>query len=167
MTAGSRVDLPHPYPAPDRVAAVTRRSGVARRRRAHATALLTTLTGLAMLTGCVRRTMTITTDPQDARVFLNDEPLGSSPVSVDFTWYGDYDVVIRKEGYETLQTHHRLSPPWYQIPPIDFFAEALLPVTLHDERQISFTLEPAQPIDTAELLDDAEAFRDRTLYATE
>ena len=114
--------------------------------------------------GCVRRTVTINTDPQEARVILNDEEVGTSPVSVDFTWYGDYDVTIRKEGYETLHTHHRLDAPWYQLPVIDFFAEALVPFTVHDRQEMYFSLAEAKPIDRDQLVKDAVEFRDRSLF---
>jgi len=117
-----------------------------------------------LLTGCVRRTLLVRTEPPGARVFLNDQEVGTSPVSVDFTWYGDYDVIIRKEGYETLKTSHTLQPPWYQLPLIDFVAEVLVPFTIHDQREAEFTLQPATEIDTAELLKDAEELREQALY---
>ena len=83
----------------------------------------------ASLGGCVRRTMTIRTEPvSGARVFLNDEEVGRSPVAVDFTWYGDYDVIIRHPDYETLKTHWRVREPWYQYPPFDFFSQIFSPL---------------------------------------
>ncbi|MBP7934486.1 MAG: PEGA domain-containing protein [Phycisphaerae bacterium] len=115
--------------------------------------------------GCVRRTLTVNTVPQGARVILNDEEVGTSPVQVDFLWYGDYDVILRKDGYSTLRTHQKIDPPWYQIPPVDFFAETLIPVMLHDQQQMSFTLEPAQPIDKAELIQKAGEVRERALFS--
>ena len=80
---------------------------------------LTTL-GLAILlvaatSGCVRRTIKITTEPPGARVFLNDQEVGRSEVSTDFLWYGDYDVVVRKEDprgrayYWIAGEHHTVS----------------------------------------------------------
>lgn len=120
--------------------------------------------GSPMLGGCVRRTVTIHTDPQGAEVTLNDQLIGTSPVSVDFLWYGDYDVIVRKEGYETLHTHQRLDPPWYQVPPIDFFAEILTPFTYHDRQEMSFTLEERKPVDRKDLVDQASEFRERTLF---
>jgi hypothetical protein len=103
--------------------------------------------------------------PQGARVILNDEEIGTSPVKVDFLWYGDYDVILRKDGYETLKTHQKLNAPWYQVPPFDFFAEILTPVTLHDQQQMSFALEPAQPVDKAELIQKAGEVRERALFS--
>ncbi|UCD29030.1 MAG: PEGA domain-containing protein [Planctomycetota bacterium] len=129
--------------------------------------LVSLVVALLTATGCVRRTVTIHTDPQGARIILNDEEVGTSPVSVDFTWYGDYDVTIRHEGYETLHTHQRLNAPWYQIPPIDFFAEAFVPFTIHDRHQMFFTLETRKPIDKTELVGDAVEMRQRTLYGSE
>ncbi len=116
---------------------------------------------LACTGGCVRRTVTITTDPQGADVWLNDEEIGRTPVSVDFLWYGDYDVILRLDGYETLTTHHELMPPWYELPGIDFFAEVLYPVHIHDERSMHFTLQPAAPPNRDALLERAQELRAR------
>ncbi len=49
-------------------------------------------------TGCVQRTITITSDPPHAIVWLNDEEIGRTPVTVPFTFYGKYDVRIVHEG---------------------------------------------------------------------
>jgi hypothetical protein len=114
--------------------------------------------------GCVRRTVTVNTQPQGAEVVLNDVQVGTSPVDVDFTWYGDYSVIIRKEGYETLKTHERLKQPWYQYPPMDFVAEVLLPFEFHDQQKMSFTLEPAEKTEREELVEQAGEFRERTLF---
>jgi hypothetical protein len=115
--------------------------------------------------GCMRRTITITTDPQGASVVLNDEQVGTSPVTVPFTWYGDYDVIIRKEGYETLSTHAVIERPWYQYPPIDLVAEAFIPTTIEDRHALHYDLAPSEPIDRAALLDRAEEMRDEALFA--
>lgn len=106
---------------------------------------------VAVSGGCVRRTMKITTEPPNALVFLNDQEVGRSEVSVDFLWYGDYDVVVRKEGYETLKTHWEVKAPWYQEIPFDFFAEVLWPGNIHDVREKHFVLE-AQTLPTPEEL---------------
>ena len=116
---------------------VMRRSGLC-----QAVLLVVTIAATAMASACVRRTVTITTDPPQALVYLNDEEIGRSTVSRDFLWYGDYDVVIRKEGYETLQTHWEVEPPWYQRIPFDFFAEVLWPGHLHDAHERHFVLAP-------------------------
>lgn len=113
--------------------------------------------------GCVRRTLTVSTSPSGALVYLNDEEVGRSPVTVPFTWYGDYDIIVRKTGYQALRTHARLLPPWYQVPPLDLVSEALIPVTLHDKHELSFTLQQRQYPTTQQLLERAAWLRQRTL----
>jgi len=107
--------------------------------------------------GCVRRTIIITTEPPKARVFLNDQELGRARVSTDFLWYGDYDVVIRKSGYKTLATHWRIKAPWYQRIPIDFVAEVLWPGHIHDVRTKHFVLAPEELPTSKEHLERAAA----------
>jgi hypothetical protein len=114
--------------------------------------------------GCVRRTLTIRTEPSGALVFLNDEEVGRSPVTTDFTWYGDYDVILRREGCQTLQTNVNVRAPWYQVPPIDFVAEVLWPGRIVDARTYDFQLAPAEPVERAELIERAEALRERALF---
>jgi hypothetical protein len=92
--------------------------------------------------GCVRRTITITTEPPNARVFLNDQEIGRSQVTTDFLWYGDYEVAVRKEGHQTLQTSWRIDAPWYQWIPFDFVAEVLWPGHIHDVHARHFVLKP-------------------------
>ena len=113
--------------------------------------------------GCVRRTVTITTEPPHAHVFLNEQEVGISEVTTDFLWYGDYEVTVRKEGYKTLQTNWPIKPPWYQIVPFDFFAEVLWPGWLHDVRQRHFVLEPADKPTNDEVLERAEDLRAQAL----
>ncbi|MGB2986129.1 MAG: PEGA domain-containing protein [Phycisphaerae bacterium] len=115
------------------------------------------------LTGCVRRTIRITTEPPHALVFLNDQEIGRSEVTTNFLWYGDYDVIVRKKGYRTLHTHWEIKPPWYQILPIDFFAEVLWPGDIHDVHHSHFVLTPKEVPATDELIERAEEIRRRAL----
>lgn len=117
---------------------------------------LVVLTAGLLLSGCVERKLTINTDPQGAIVVLNDEEIGTSPVTVSFEWYGDYDIRISKEGFETLKTHRRLKSPWYDWFPLDFFAGCVYPKTIVDSFQWSFTLAPLTEPNREELIKDAE-----------
>jgi len=113
---------------------------------------------LASTGGCVQRQLTVTTDPPGALVHLNDQEFGRTPVTRDFTWYGTYDVQLRREGYETRKTRGKIIAPWWQWVPFDLVAE-LLPLT--DRRQLHYKLKPAtqQTIDPQRMLDRAEALR--------
>lgn len=118
---------------------------------------------VALAAGCVERTVTITTEPDNATVYLNDQEVGQSPVTVPFTWYGSYDVICRKDGYATMQQAVRIDAPWYELPGIDLVSECLTPVTYRDHRAHHFVLEPETLPTKDELLKRAGEFRDRAL----
>ena len=83
---------------------------------------------------------------------------------VSFLWYGDYDILLRKAGYQTLKTHYRVEAPWYQWPPFDLVAETLVPVMIRDEHELpTFVLEPAQTPTVAEVTERAVELRKRAL----
>ncbi len=112
-----------------------------------------------ILAGCVERRLTINTQPQGALVTLNDEEIGTSPVTVSFEWYGDYNVAIHKEGYQTLKTHRKLKGPWYDTLPFDFFAQILNPNRIVDSYEWTFELAPKKEPTREELIGDAEELK--------
>lgn len=128
--------------------------------------LLTGVLSVTVVAGCVRRTMSFNTDPQGAIVHLNDVEIGRTPITVDFTWYGDYDIIYRMNGYTTLVTHHRVKAPWYQLFPLDFFSEVLIPWEIHDHHETPLaTLDPTPEPDVDALVQRADEMRDRAVYA--
>jgi len=108
--------------------------------------------------GCIEREMTITSEPAGALVFVSDVEVGRTPVTVPFTWYGDYDIILRRQGYRTLKTHANINAPVHQIPPLDLFT-SLAPWTVQDHRFLHYRMEKlAQPTD-AELVRRADELR--------
>ncbi|HRW51245.1 MAG TPA: PEGA domain-containing protein [Phycisphaerae bacterium] len=117
--------------------------------------------------GCVDRTVKINSEPSGALVYLNDQEVGRSPVKVNFTWYGDYDIIIRHKGYKTLKTNQRIDAPWYQWPGIDLVSECLIPTTIHDDRDLgTFTLEKLEKPTKEALIRNAEEMRSRAIGET-
>jgi hypothetical protein len=111
---------------------------------------------LLAVAGCVERKLTINTNPAGAQVFLNDEEIGVSPVTASFNWYGDYNITIRKQGCETLQTHRKLQAPWNDFFPFDFLTQVLYPGRIVDSRELSFELAPQKEVGRQELIKAAE-----------
>jgi hypothetical protein len=113
---------------------------------------------LLVASGCVRRSLTVKSDPPGALVYLNGVEVGRTPMTRDFTWYGTYDVVLRKEGYETLKTEGKVIAPWWQWVPIDLFAEAL---PLRDRHELSYRMRPyaAATVDPQQMLSRAEGMQ--------
>ncbi len=116
------------------------------------------LVTVTILSGCVERRLTINTKPQGAMVLLNDEEIGNSPVTVSFEWYGDYNVRVSKEGFETLKTHRKLKAPWYDGFPFDFLT-LLNPERTVDEYEWTFDLEPKKEVSREELIENAEELK--------
>ncbi len=101
--------------------------------------------------GCAQRTLDIDSEPEGALVFLNGEEVGRTPMRYYFEWYSNYDVVLRKEGYQTLQTTKEIKAPLYAIPPFDLLGEAF---GAKDKRHWTFTLKSEQehPVDPQALV---------------
>lgn len=126
--------------------------------------LLAGVAGLA-LAGCSQRTLVVTSEPPGARVIVNDQDLGTTPLSADFTFYGTYDVRVEKDGFEPLRTSAPARAPLHEYPPIDL---ALLPLPIRNSVRWHFTLSPMlerqlpeRELD-ARLLDRARAMRHAT-----
>ncbi|MBI4341217.1 MAG: PEGA domain-containing protein [Candidatus Omnitrophica bacterium] len=102
-----------------------------------------------LTTGCIRRSLTIRTDPPGALIYVNDQLKGPSPLTYDFEWYGWHRVMIRKEGYQRLDDRKMLRAPIWMWIPCDLAME-LLPFPVKDRRTWSYALvpqqEPPQPI---------------------
>ena len=79
----------------------------------------------AALTGCVHRRMTIRTNPPGAQVYIDGYEIGTTPCSTSFIYYGTRNIRLERDGYETLHVKQYIPAPWYEIPPLDFFAENL------------------------------------------
>jgi hypothetical protein len=94
------------------------------------------------LAGCVERRMVITSEPQGALVTLNDVEVGETPCEVDFTYFGVYDVRLKKEGFEPLATKAEAKAPFHEWPVVDLVALAV-PVKKSTKIEWHFVLEAA------------------------
>ena len=109
--------------------------------------------------GCVRRRMTVRTNPPGATVSVDNQVIGTSPAASSFTYYGTREFRIEKDGYRTETIKKKIRPPWYQWPGVDFFAETLWPGEIRDERIVDVTLVPKQPADTNDIISRADSLR--------
>jgi len=109
---------------------------------AKAVTIGTVLGSLVFAAGCVERELTITSEPAGALVYFADEEIGRTPMTVPFTWYGDYEVILRLEGHQTLATHTNITPPIYDIWPWDLVSQAMVPWTYHYRVERHYELAP-------------------------
>ena len=57
-----------------------------------------------LMLGCGDRTISITSSPSGALVWVNDREVGRTPVQIGFIYDGQYDVRIERDGYEPIMT---------------------------------------------------------------
>lgn len=109
--------------------------------------------------GCVQRRMTIRSNPPGALVYVDDYQLGTTPVSHDFVYYGTRKIRLVKDGYETLTVRQPFPTPWYEIFPLDFVTENLIPWEVRDERVVELAMQPALPAAPETVVARAEQVR--------
>jgi len=125
------------------------------------------------LAGCVQRELVITSDPPGADVVVNQQFHGKTPYHLPFKHYGVYDIRLTHPGYThkrdnkeevvrfyPLQVAEPVVAPGYQKMGADFVSEALVPTTIHDIRELHYTLEKIETADNMkDILERADALR--------
>ena len=119
------------------------------------------LVGILFLTqvGCVQRRLTVRSNPAGALVYIDDVEVGTTPASIPFTYYGTRTIRLEKDRYQTVEVQQKISPPWYQIPPLDFFADVLWPREIRDEREVKIDMQPLLPTNETDVLNRAKEIR--------
>ena len=110
-------------------------------------------------TGCVERRMMIRTNPPGAMVYVDDYPIGVTPCATNFTYYGTRKVRVVKDGYETLTIMQPVPAPWWDTPPLDFFADNLTLNQIRDVRNVEYQLQPLMIVPNEQLLGRAGELR--------
>jgi hypothetical protein len=76
-------------------------------------------------------------------VYLDGEKVGPTPCEVSYTWYGTRELLVELPGRRLVRELVTLSPPWWQILPLDFVTDVLVPFTITDRVDLDYVLEPA------------------------
>ncbi|MBC8552629.1 MAG: PEGA domain-containing protein [Candidatus Brocadiales bacterium] len=121
--------------------------------------------------GCVTRSITVKTNPSNALVYIDDELIGESPVTMPFTFYGTRKIMIERKDEDGALTHERtvafekIKAPVYQVFPLDFFSELMWPLKIKDDQVLSYNLVELEPLSIkerqAKMLKSAEEMRQR------
>ncbi|GHT12914.1 hypothetical protein FACS1894170_08310 [Planctomycetales bacterium] len=114
---------------------------------------------VASTCGCVRRRLTVRSNPPGATVFLDGKEIGRTPFSTNFQHYGKREFKIVKQGYETQTKLLPVRAPWYEWVGIDFVSEVLVPGKLTDQKFFEFELRPQPEVSGAEIVARAEELR--------
>lgn len=114
---------------------------------------------LCVAPGCVRRRLLVRSNPPGAMVYVDNKPIGTTPCSTTFVYYGTREIRLVKPGFETLVVNQPIPAPWYELPPLDFVSENLVPREIQDYRTLTYNLQPQVIKPSEQLLGDAEQLR--------
>ncbi|MDD3468353.1 MAG: PEGA domain-containing protein [Thermoguttaceae bacterium] len=119
---------------------------------------------LCMLSGvgCVQRRLTIRSNPPGAVVYVDNQEIGTTPISTNFLFYGQRHIRLVKDGYEEIDEMREIRAPWYQLPVVDMVSETVVPGEIQDRRTLQYTLKSKQQTTGNQLLNEAEQFRATT-----
>ena len=103
--------------------------------------------------------MTIRSDPPGALVLVDGKEIGYSPAQTDFTYYGTREIMLVKDGFETVTTMQKVRTPWYQVFPLDFVSDNLLPFKVTNRHEFNYRMRPQEIPPTNELIERASGLR--------
>ena len=114
--------------------------------------------------GCVHRRMTIQTNPPGALVKVDGKDVGYSPTSIDFTWYGQREVQVMKDGYQTQTQIVSLDAPWYQKFPLDFVSDNFLGTHVRDHRRFTIQMQPWKTETSSNVIQRGRSLRSEAVH---
>lgn len=117
-----------------------------------------------LLGGCVERLISVRSEPPGAAVYLDGERAGETPCEIRYAWYGTRTLTLEKAGYSSISRDVPLRPPWWQIFPLDFITDILIPITLSDRTELHFLLreEKRERVDPDAIKKRADELREKT-----
>lgn len=121
---------------------------------------------IVLYSGCVQRRLQIRSQPEGALVSVDRQPVGLSPVSVPFTYYGTREFQLEKDGYKTVRVEQNIQPPWFDRFPISFFSNHFAGREIRDDRLFDFELQPKEQVNEAILFERANQFRSNVQRGT-
>ncbi len=112
-----------------------------------------------LATGCAEHRILITSEPAGAKVALDGQDKGITPLSVPFTFYGKREVIVEKDGYQTYKSIIPVSAPIFQVFPFDIMM-LLVPYPFVDNHSFYFILEKQGKPDIKKSLERMERLKD-------
>lgn len=102
--------------------------------------LLASLMCSLLMSGCVKKSIYIASEPAGAAVYYDYEYKGETPLTFDFEWFWYHRFELIREGYEPLTVEEKISAPFYLWIPLDLFCE-LMPFPIHHTKRLNYKLE--------------------------
>lgn len=121
--------------------------------------LISLIALVLLVAGCAEHRILITSEPTGAKVALDGQDKGITPLSVPFTFYGNREVVLEKDGYQTYKSIIPISAPILQVFPLDILM-LLIPYPFVDDHTFYFILDKQGKTDIKKALERMERLKD-------
>ncbi len=105
-----------------------------------------------LASGCLQRSLSITSEPSGAQLIVNGEAAGNTPAKIIFHHHGTYRMELRKPGYQPVVEGLRVAPKFYERMPVDFVTDVLWPGKIIDDRKVHYSLKKTPPFEKARVL---------------
>ena len=90
---------------------------------------------------------------------VDRQPVGATPVSVPFTYYGTREIQVEKDGFKTVRVEQNIKPPWFDRFPVSLISNNFAGREIRDDRVFDFELEPKEPVNESHLFERANDLR--------
>ena len=110
--------------------------------------------------GCLSKTITVTSTPPGAILSINDVEIGKTPTTTDWHGGGTYRFELKHKSYQPVDEHIKIKYRWYSYPIIDMGADFMTTKNINDHRQWHFDMQPLQKESIATSKKHAEKMRE-------
>lgn len=114
---------------------------------------------LLLLFGCAEHRIIINSEPPGASVCLDGKEKGITPISVPFTFYGNREIILEKDDYQTYKAITQVNPPIFQVFPFDILL-LFVPYPFVDSHSFYFILEKQGKTDIKKSLERMERLKE-------
>lgn len=134
----------------------------------HKNITVCAISALVMLVsiGCVQRRLQIRSQPEGAFVSIDRQPVGSTPLSVPYTYSGSREIQLEMDGFKTVRVEQNVRPAWFDRFPISLISNNFAFREIRDDRVFDFELEPKESVNESVLYERASDLRNNIQRGT-
>ncbi len=116
---------------------------------------------IVLAPACVKRSISVRSDPPGALVYIDGLEVGKTPVDhIPFRFYGTREIALYRTGYLAERRVVEIDTPWFSTFPVDIFTELVIPCEFEDRRSYYFALKRTERPERATVVRHAHETRE-------
>ena len=104
--------------------------------------IISCLAAGALLSGCLSKTMTVSSTPPGAILSINDVEMGPTPITTDWHGGGSYRFSLKLKDHSPLAETVKIKYRWYSAPIIDMGPDFMTTRQVKDHKELHFEMPP-------------------------